>query len=66
MITKGGSSEPLFLVIGYWILAIGDWLLVIGYWILAIGYWLLVIGYELEVREVFPEGCGVQGLDNLA
>ena len=40
--------------------------LVIGYWRLAIGDWLLVIGYGLEVREVFPERCGVQGLDNLA
>ena len=50
MITKGGSSEPLFF---------GDWLL-------DIGDWLLVIGYGLEVREVFPEGGSVQGLDNLA
>ena len=57
MITKEAQVSLLFF---------GDWLLDIGYWLLAIGDWLLVIGYELEVREVFPEGCGVQGLDNLA
>lgn len=38
----------------------------VSLFLLDIGYWILVIGYGLEVREVFPEGCGVQSLDNLA